>query len=196
MQEDLAAAERARKNVEHERDELMEELTSGTTSRSALSDEKRRLDSRISELEEELEEERAQNEMLMEKAKRTQLQADQSHNELNTERSNSQRSENQRVSLERQNKDLKTKLPELESELRSKTRGIITNLEAKVATLEKQLNVESSDRANLAKNLRKSDKKVRELTLQIEEERRHGDQYKEQYDKTSQKLRQTKRQLD
>ena len=41
--------------------------------RSALSDEKRRLDSRISELEEELEEERAQNEMLEEKAKRSQL---------------------------------------------------------------------------------------------------------------------------
>lgn len=108
-------------------------------SRSALSDEKRRLDSRISELEEELEEERAQNEMLEEKAKRAQLsvgrisrsentacyhngqslllflkgsliittiflsfQADQSHNELSTERSNSQRLENQRTSLERQ----------------------------------------------------------------------------------------------
>jgi hypothetical protein len=41
--------------------------------RSLLSDEKRRLDSRISELEEELEEERAQNEMLEEKAKRSQL---------------------------------------------------------------------------------------------------------------------------
>ena len=44
--------------------------------RSALSDEKRRLDSKISELEEELEEERAQNEMLMEKAKRSQLAVD------------------------------------------------------------------------------------------------------------------------
>ena len=31
--QDLAAAERARKNVENERDELMEELTSGSTSR-------------------------------------------------------------------------------------------------------------------------------------------------------------------
>ena len=41
--------------------------------RSILADEKRRLDSRISELEEELDEERAQNEMLEEKAKRAQL---------------------------------------------------------------------------------------------------------------------------
>lgn len=37
-----------------------------------------------------------------------------------------------------------------------------------------------SDRANLAKSVRKSDKKVRELSLQVEEERRHADQYKEQ----------------
>jgi hypothetical protein len=37
-----------------------------------------------------------------------------------------------------------------------------------------------SDRAGLAKALRKSDKKVREVSLQFEEERRHADQYKEQ----------------
>lgn len=53
-----------------------------------------------------------------------------------------------------------------------------------------------SDRQNFAKSLRKSEKKVRELSLQVEEERRHADQYKKQYDKTSQKLRQSKRQMD
>lgn len=37
-----------------------------------------------------------------------------------------------------------------------------------------------SDRQNFAKSLRKSEKKVRELSLQVEEERRHADQYKEQ----------------
>lgn len=37
-----------------------------------------------------------------------------------------------------------------------------------------------SDRASLAKNLRKSEKKVREISIQVEEERRHADQYKEQ----------------
>ena len=43
---------------------------------------------------------------------------------------------NQRTSLDCQNKELKTKLQELESERRSKTRGVIQGLEAKVATLD------------------------------------------------------------
>ena len=36
------------------------------------------------------------------------------------------------------------------------------------------------ERAQLAKNNRKLDKKYKESVLQVEEERRHADQYKEQ----------------
>jgi len=36
------------------------------------------------------------------------------------------------------------------------------------------------ERANLAKNNRKMEKKYKESVLQVEEERRHADQYKEQ----------------
>merc|ERR1719264_445934 len=57
LQEDLSAAERARRTAEAERDDLQEEISSSAGKGSIMSDEKRRLDARIAALEEELEEE-------------------------------------------------------------------------------------------------------------------------------------------
>merc|ERR1711981_850736 len=57
LQEDLSAAERARRTAEAERDDLQEEMNNNAGKGSIMSDEKRRLDARIAALEEELEEE-------------------------------------------------------------------------------------------------------------------------------------------
>merc|ERR1719325_317223 len=56
MQEDLSAAERARRTAEAERDELAEELSSSGSKGALALDEKRRLDARIAALEGKLEE--------------------------------------------------------------------------------------------------------------------------------------------
>lgn len=49
--------------------------------------------------------------------------------------------------------------------------------------LEEQLEVESRERLAQAKANRKMEKKLKELLMQVEDERRHADQYKEQLDK-------------
>lgn len=61
--------------------------------------------------------------------------------------------------------------------------GVITSLELKVVNLEEQLEVESRERLAQQKASRKLDKKMKELALQLDEERRHADQYKEQIEK-------------
>lgn len=63
--------------------------------------------------------------------------------ELATERSSTQRLEGVRSQLDRQNKDLKLKLQELEGTIKSKYKSTITTLEAKIAQMEDQLDVES-----------------------------------------------------
>lgn len=45
--------------------------------------------------------------------------------------------------MERQNKELKQKLQELEATIKSKNKSSITTLEAKIAQLEEQLDMES-----------------------------------------------------
>lgn len=87
--------------------------------------------------------------------------------------------------LERQNKELKTKLSELETNQRTKTKATIQALESKIATLEEQFEVEAKERLAHQKANRKLDKKLKEVLMQLEDERRHADQYKEQVEKVS-----------
>jgi len=195
-QEDLAAAERARRAAETERDELQEELsTSG--SRGALAiDEKRRLDARIAALETELEEEQTQSEMLMDRARKSQISIEQLTTELAGERGSVQKLENSKMMLERQNKELKVKLEEIETSQRAKTKATIAALESKVNNLEEQLGGETQERMLAARGNRKLEKKIKELMMQLEDERRHADQYKEQTEKANTRMKAMRRQLD
>lgn len=52
-----------------------------------------------------------------------------------------------------------------------------------MSNLEEQLEAESRERLAQQKASRKLDKKMKELALQLDEERRHADQYKEQIEK-------------
>uniref|UniRef100_A0AAR2L943 Myosin, heavy chain 11a, smooth muscle n=1 Tax=Pygocentrus nattereri TaxID=42514 RepID=A0AAR2L943_PYGNA len=193
LQEDLAAAERAKKQAEAERDELADELASNASGKSALSDEKRRLEAKIAQLEEELEEEQGNMEMLNDRLRKSAQQVDQLTNELQTERSTSQKNESARQQMERQNKELKTKLQEMENQVKSKFKSSISALEAKVAQLEEQLEQENSYFSN---NERRKEKKLKDLMIQVEDERKQAEQYKDQADKANARVKQLKRQLE
>lgn len=106
-----------------------------------LIDEKRRLEARIATLEEELEEEQSNNEVLVDRTRKAQMSVEQLTAELANERSAAQKQESSRLLLERQNKELKAKLAELETAQRTKTKATITALESKIANLEEQLEV-------------------------------------------------------
>merc|ERR1712156_782035 len=120
--------------------------------------EKRRLDARISALEGELEEEQTQVEMLMERARKSQINIEQLTTELAAERGNAQKMENSKMMLERQNKELKVKLEEVENSNRAKAKAAIAALESKVTNLEEQLSAEAQERMLAAKANRKLEK--------------------------------------
>ncbi|XP_041961543.1 myosin-10 isoform X2 [Alosa sapidissima] len=196
LQEDLAASERARRHAEQERDELADEISNSASGKSALLDEKRRLEARIAQLEEELEEEQSSMELLNDRFRKTTMQVDALNTELTVERSAAQKSESARQQLDRQNKELKAKLQELEGAVKSKFKASITALEAKIAQLEEQLEQEAKERAAANKVVRRTEKKLKEVFMQVEDERRHADQYKEQMEKANSRMKQLKRQLE
>ncbi|XP_024071387.1 myosin-10 isoform X4 [Terrapene carolina triunguis] len=196
LQEDLAASERGRRHAEQERDELADEIANSASGKSALLDEKRRLEARIAQLEEELEEEQSNMELLNDRFRKTTLQVDTLNSELAGERSAAQKSENARQQLERQNKELKAKLQELEGSVKSKFKATISALEAKIGQLEEQLEQEAKERAAANKLVRRTEKKLKEVFMQVEDERRHADQYKEQMEKANARMKQLKRQLE
>merc|ERR1711983_283403 len=92
----------------------------------------------------ELEEEQTQSEMLMERARKAQINIEQLTGELASERGNCQKMENTKMMLERQNKELKAKL-------------------------EEQLSAEAQERMLAAKSNRKLEKKIKELMMQLDE---------------------------
>ncbi|MGH0118756.1 UNVERIFIED_CONTAM: hypothetical protein FKN15_062218 [Acipenser sinensis] len=196
LQEDLAAAERARKQAEAERDELADELTNNAAGKSAMADEKRRLEAKIAALEEELEEEQSSMEMLNDRLRKAVQQTEQLNNELATERSTSQKNESARQQLERQNKELKAKLQEMEGAIKSKFKTSITSLEAKVQGLEEQLEQEAREKQASAKGLRQKEKRLKDMMMQVEDERKQAEQYKDQAEKANLRVKQLKRQLE
>uniref|UniRef100_A0A8C9Z5Y5 Myosin, heavy chain 10, non-muscle n=1 Tax=Sander lucioperca TaxID=283035 RepID=A0A8C9Z5Y5_SANLU len=193
LQEDHAASERARRHAEQERDELADEISNSASGKSSLLEEKRRLEARIAQLEEELEEEQGNMELLNDRFRKTNIQVDNLNTELAGERSTAQKSENARQQMERQNKDLKAKLAELEGTVKSKFKASIAALEAKILQMEDQL---EQERAAANKIVRRTEKKLKEVMMQVEDERRHADQYKEQMEKANSRMKQLKRQLE
>lgn len=196
LQEDLAAAERAKKQAELEKEELAEELAGSASGKSALLDDKRRLEARISQLEEELEEEQGNMEGMSDRMRKAVQQSEQLTNELATERSTAQKNESARQQLERQNKDLKSKLQEMEVSVKSKFKSTIAAMEAKIAQLEEQVEQEARDKQASLKSVKQKDKKLKEALLQVEDERKQAEQYKDQADKGTVKQKQLKRQLE
>uniref|UniRef100_A0A8C2JFD8 Myosin, heavy chain 9a, non-muscle n=1 Tax=Cyprinus carpio TaxID=7962 RepID=A0A8C2JFD8_CYPCA len=182
LHEDLAAADRAKRQIQQERDELHCD--------------RRRLDARIAQLEEELEEEHLNVELVNDRLKKATLQAEQVTVELTAERGNSQRLEGLRSQLDRQNKDLKQKLQDLEAAVKSKYKSTIAALEAKIPQLEEQLDIEMKERQQSTKQVRRMEKKLKEILLQVDEERRNAEQQKNETEKLNTRMKQLKRQLE
>ncbi|KAF7658076.1 hypothetical protein LDENG_00017600 [Lucifuga dentata] len=196
MQEELAAAERAKRQAQQERDELQDEINNQAGKNAQIAEERRRLEARIAQLEEELEEEQCNTELVNDRLKKAMLQTDQMNVELTAERSSAQRVEGARAQLERQNKELKLKLQELEGTVKSKYKANMAALEAKIAQLEEQLDMETRERQGATKLVRRTEKKLKEVILQVDDERRNTEQYKDQVDKLNSRMKQLKRQLE
>eukprot|EP00066_Takifugu_rubripes_P027865 XP_011617131.1 PREDICTED: myosin-10 [Takifugu rubripes] len=196
LSEELAVSERQKRQAQQERDELADEMVNSSSGKTALSEEKRRLEARVGQLEEELEEEQSNSELMSERLRKNALQMETLAVQLQGERTLAQKAEAARDQLEKQNKELKTRLTDLEGVVRGKHKLSVAALEAKIESMEEQLEQERQERAIANKLVRKAEKKLKEALMQSEDERRHADQYREQLDKSMVRLKQLKRQLE
>ncbi|XP_077453911.1 uncharacterized protein myh14 isoform X2 [Stigmatopora argus] len=196
LTEELTVSDRQRRQAQQERDELADDMVNNSSGKTALFEEKRRLEMRVGQLEEELEEEQTNAELLSERQRKMALQVEALTVQLQGERTLAQKAEAAREQLERHNKDMKTRLEELEGTVRGKHRLSVAALEAKIESMEEQLEQERQERGMANKQVRKTEKKLKEVLMQAEDERRHADQYRDQMDKSMVRLRQLKRQLE
>ncbi|GMT36237.1 hypothetical protein PFISCL1PPCAC_27534, partial [Pristionchus fissidentatus] len=190
LNEQLSSAKRA---LEAEKEELEELRGKGG---GFSSEEKRRLEAKIAQLEEEIDEEQGNLELSLDKQRKAQLQVEQLTTELSMERSLAQKMDAEKQALERQTRELKNKVVELETAAQSRARAQVAALEAKIQYLEEQNNLESQERLNASRQMRRLDKRLSDSTVQLEDERRNTEQHKEQAERANTRARHLRRQLD
>ncbi|XP_055010826.1 cingulin-like protein 1 [Boleophthalmus pectinirostris] len=151
------------------------------------------LEDRVAQLELDLDEERQSGDHLMDRIDRGREQVEQMRNELLQERASRQDLECDKMALERQNKDLKSRVAHLESSQKSNKEGLISQLEGRIQELEERLEAEERERGNLQLVNRRLERKVKEMVMQVEEEQNTLQDEKNQLNL---RLKALKRQMD
>ncbi|XP_019359841.1 PREDICTED: cingulin-like protein 1 isoform X3 [Gavialis gangeticus] len=200
MEEDLRDHQRAQDEA-ITKIQLLEQTVKGLEyeleARNHLKDDRARqmklMEEKMSQLELELDEERNNSDLLSERIGRSREQIEQMRNELLQERATKQDLECDKISLERQNKDLKSRILHLEGSYRSSKEGLVVQMEARILELEERLENEERDRANLQLSNRRLERKVKELVLQVDDEHLS---LTDQKDQLSLRLKAMKRQVE
>ncbi|CAG9536583.1 unnamed protein product [Cercopithifilaria johnstoni] len=183
-----------RRRAERERDDAIEELSVKSSLMS--SEDKKRLESKIYELEQLLEEEKSNTELGSDKLKKAQIQLETLTTELAAERSLCEKLEADKQNFERQCKDLRVKLEEIESDMRTRNRGQIAALEAKLQAANEQCAQMEQERNTASRQVRRMEKKLSDTLMMNEEEKRNIEQLKETADRAMARHRQMRRQIE
>ncbi|XP_036916271.1 cingulin [Sturnira hondurensis] len=171
--------------------ELEQEAENKKRSQDDRSRQLKGLEEKVTRLEAELDEERNTVELLTDRVNRGRDQVDQLRTELMQERSARQDLECDKISLERQNKDLKSRLAS--SEGFQKPNSSLSQLESQNRELQERLQAEEREKTALQSTNRKLERRVKELSIQIDDERQHVN---DQKDQLSLRVKALKRQVD
>ncbi|XP_053190952.1 cingulin [Scomber japonicus] len=151
----------------------------------------RGLEDKIKALEIELDEERSSVELLNDRITRSRDQVDQLRSELMQERSARHDLEMDKSALERQLKELKSRVADMEGQTRPSAG--ITLLENKIQELEERLRSEEREKTSIQASQRRTERKLKELNATLDQERK---QHVEQRDQLSLRVKALKRQVD
>ncbi|KAM9816626.1 cingulin-like protein 1 [Neosynchiropus ocellatus] len=199
-EEELQRCEQARHEaslnmsmLEKKLHDLEAEVQSNSHAKEDKSKQIKLMQDRIAQLELDLDEERQSGDQLMDRIDRGREQVEQIRNELLQERACRQDLECDKMALERQAKDLKSRVSHLEGSQKSSKEGLVTQLEERIQELEERLEAEERERANLQLVNRRLERKVKEVMMQVEEEH---NTMQDQKDQLNLRLKALKRQMD
>ncbi|KAM7384437.1 hypothetical protein PAMA_011672 [Pampus argenteus] len=198
LKKELLACSEERDSAQLERDllnnrlkHLESELETEKSTHTDRTREIRGLEDKIKALEIELDEERSNVELLNDRITRSRDQVDQLRSELMQERSARHDLEMDKSALERQVKELKSRVADMEGQIRPSAG--ITLLENKIQELEERLRSEEREKTSIQASQRRMERKLKELNATLDQER---NQHVEQRDQLSLRVKALKRQVD
>ena len=159
--------QRDNRALEHEREELVQQVASLQLIKSRLEEQNTRLDGQVAELTGKLETVQSELATTLDTCKKTQAELNRVQIELESERTTSQQHESARATAEGQVTDLKNKLAQLEASHRAKLKKKSENFEARFASLNEYTNNVTKEKQDATRMVRKLERRIKERRKRI-----------------------------
>merc|ERR1719189_1924429 len=192
----LEQADRSRRITEQELSDTNEQLSDLTCQNQAIAGAKRKLESEIQTLNGEMDEMSAEAHLSDEKAKKAMVDAARLADELRNEQDVAQCHEKDRKLLECQSKDMQVRLDEAEVNALKGGKKAMNKMETRIRELESELEAENRRFADAQKNLRKSERRIKELTFGSDEDRKNHQRMQSLVDQLQGKIKAYKKQIE
>merc|ERR1719219_1553155 len=192
----LEQADRARRIVEQELSDTNETLSELTCQNQAIAGAKRKLDSELQTIHGDMDEMGAELTLSEEKAKKAMVDAARLADELRTEQEVAQSFEKDRKLLECQAKDLQARLDTAEADALKGGKKAMNKMETRIRELQSELDAESRRFADSQKNLRRSERRIKELAFAGDEDRKNHERMQGLIDSLQGKIKTYKKQLE
>merc|ERR1712150_264080 len=192
----LEQSDRSRRQTEQELSDTNEQLSELTCQNQAIAGAKRKLESEMQTLHGDLDEMGSEAALSEDKAKKSMVDAARLAEELRAEQDLAQAFEKDRKLLECQVKDVQQRLDEAETNALKGGKKAMNKMESRIRELNSELDAENRRFADSQKNLRKSERHIKELTFASDEDRKNHERMQILIDQLQGKIKAYKKQIE
>merc|ERR1712213_295182 len=192
----LEQADRARRVTEQELADSNEQLSELTCQNQAIAGAKRKLEAESQTLAGDLDEMASEAGLSDEKAKKSMVDAARLAEELRAEQELAVSFEKDRKLLECQLKDMQSRLDDAEANALKGGKKAMNKMESRIRELNSELDAENRRFADAHKNLRKSERHIKELTFASDEDRKNHERMQILIDQLQGKIKAYKKQIE
>jgi len=192
----LEQADKARRLAETELSDVNESLSDATVQNQSIAAAKRKMESEMTTLHGNFDEMASEAKLSEDKAAKAMVDAARLADELRCEQDQAMMSEKQRKVLEAQWKEMQNRLDEAETNALKGGKKAMNKMETRIRELESELDAEGRRSADAQKNLRRSERRIKELTFASDEDRKNHERMQGLIDSLQGKIKTYKKQLE
>merc|ERR1712228_858707 len=192
----LEQADRNRRMVEQELADTNESLSDQTCTNQAIVGAKSKCEQEMNNLGHDLDEMTSEAQMSEEKAQRAMVDAARLADELRAEQETAMMLERDKKLLEAQVKDAQNRLDEAEQNALKGGKKAIAKMDTRIRELESEMDAENRRCTDAQKNLRRSERHIKELTYQQDEDRKNHERMQGLIDQLQGKIKSYKKQIE
>jgi len=192
----LETVDRQRRSAEQELADTNEMLADLSNVNQSIAAAKRKLDAEFNQLGGDLDEMTNEAKLSEDKAGRAMVDAARIADELRSEQDIAISLENDKKLLEAQIKDVASRADEAEVNAMKGGRKAMIRMETRIRELESELEAENRRNGDICKNLRKSERTIKELTFSADEDKKNHERMQSLIDQLQSKIKSYKKQIE